>query len=59
MIVEHAIETDWKLMGAEKPAERSRDFYRFEWKVPAGKTAKREVVQERIRQQRYSAPRSE
>ncbi len=48
------IETDWKLVGAEKPAERSRDFYRFEWKMPAGKALVREVIQERIRQQKYS-----
>jgi len=49
LIVEHPIQSDWKLVGAEKPAERSRDFYRFEWKVPAGKSFVREVAEERTR----------
>lgn len=50
LIVEHPIQTDWKLVGTEKPAERSRDLYRFEWKVPSGKGLVREVVEERTRQ---------
>jgi hypothetical protein len=54
LIVEHPIDTDWKLIGSEKPAERSRDFYRFEWKVPAGKQFVREVAQERTRLQKYA-----
>jgi hypothetical protein len=52
LIVEHPIQSDWKLVGAEKPAERSRDSYRFEWKVPSGKGVVREVVEERTRQAR-------
>jgi hypothetical protein len=52
LIVEHPIDADWKLIGSEKPAERSRDFYRFEWKVPSGKSLEREVTQEQTRQQR-------
>jgi hypothetical protein len=47
LIVEHPIDADWRLTGNEKAAERSRDFYRFEWKVPAGQSAAREVVEER------------
>jgi hypothetical protein len=54
LIVEHPIDADWKLVGEEKPAERSRDFYRFEWKVSPGKGLVREVAQERTRRQEYS-----
>jgi hypothetical protein len=52
LIVEHPINPDWKLVGAEKPAERSRDFYRFQWKMPSGKGLVREIVEERTRQAR-------
>jgi hypothetical protein len=54
LIVEHPIHADWKLVGVEKPAERSRDYYRFEWKVQPGKGLVREVVQERTRRQNIS-----
>jgi hypothetical protein len=47
LIVEQPINPDWKLVGAEKPTERTRDVYRFEWKVPSGKGLTREVVEER------------
>jgi hypothetical protein len=47
LIVEHSVNPNWKLVGAEKPAERTRDVYRFEWKVPSGKGQVREVVEER------------
>ncbi|HZV03569.1 MAG TPA: DUF4139 domain-containing protein [Gemmataceae bacterium] len=50
LIVEHPINAYWKLVGAEKPSERTRDVYRFEWKVPSGKGRVREVVQERTYQ---------
>jgi hypothetical protein len=52
LIVEHPIHPDWKLVGEEKPAERSRDSYRFDWKAPSGKGLVREVVEERTRQAR-------
>lgn len=47
LIVEQPINSEWKLVGAEKPTERTRDVYRFEWKVPSGKGLTREVVEER------------
>lgn len=47
IIVEHPIQPEWKLAKPEKPAERSRDRYRFEENVPPGETAKLEVVEER------------
>lgn len=54
LIVEHPIDVQWKLVGEEKPSERTREFYRFEWKIPAGKGLTREVTQERINHQNYS-----
>jgi hypothetical protein len=47
LIVEQPVNPDWKLVGAEKPTERARDVYRFEWKVPSGKGLTREIVEER------------
>jgi hypothetical protein len=47
LIVERPISTDWKLVGEEKPIERTRSAYRFEWKVPSGKSLVRDVVEER------------
>jgi len=49
LIIEHPIRDDWKLVTPEKANEVSRDVYRFELSVPAGKTAKQEVVEERSR----------
>jgi hypothetical protein len=47
LIVEDPASPDWRLVDTEKPAERSRDFYRFEWKVPAGQSLTRSVTQEK------------
>jgi hypothetical protein len=55
VLVEHPIDVNWQLAGEEKPAERTREYYRFEWKVAAGKGLMREVVQERTDCQNYSA----
>jgi hypothetical protein len=49
LIIEHPIGTDWKLVTPEKPTERSRDVYRFQIEVPAGKTVKQEVIEEQTR----------
>src|SRR5437763_7827129 len=49
LVIEHPIRTDWKLVTPEKAAERSRDVYRFEVKVPAGKSLTHEVVEEMSR----------
>ncbi len=54
LIVEQPIEVDWNLVGEEKPTERTREFYRFAWKIPAGKGLVREVAQERTNRQSYS-----
>src|SRR5262249_52718653 len=49
MIVEHPIRADWKLVEPKKPGEQSRDVYRFEVTVPAGKTVQQIVVEEQGR----------
>src|SRR5262249_20984488 len=49
LIIEHPILQDWKLLSPAKATEQSRDFYRFELKVPAGKTVTQEVVEETSR----------
>src|SRR5207302_663457 len=38
---------EWTVTGKEQPALRSRDLYRFEWKVPAGTTKQFDVIEER------------
>jgi hypothetical protein len=48
-IIEHPITAGWKLLQPEKPAEKSRDVYRFEVKVAAGKTVSFKVTEEETR----------
>jgi hypothetical protein len=52
LIVEQPVREDWKLVEPARPAERSRDVYRFEWKVPAGKADRHEVAEEKTRFER-------
>ncbi len=49
LIIEHPLRDDWKLVQPGKADEVSRDVYRFNVPVAAGKTAKLEVVEERNR----------
>jgi hypothetical protein len=49
LLIEHPFRPDWKLAGPEKPQERSRDVYRFQVAVPAGKGAALEVIEEQDR----------
>jgi hypothetical protein len=48
-LIEQPIRAGWKLANPEKPAERSRDVYRFELAAPAGKTVSLYVVEEQDR----------
>jgi len=59
LIVEHPFNADWKLIAPAKPAERSRDVYRFQLPVAAGKTATLEVVEEQTRLDRLTLTSSE
>lgn len=47
VILEHPFRPEFKLTSADKPVETARDVYRFEVKVPAGKTVKQTVSEER------------
>src|SRR5439155_26638614 len=47
LLVEHPYRPEFHLANDLKPAERTRNLYRFELKVPAGKTGELEVVEER------------
>jgi hypothetical protein len=46
LIIEHPYRPAFKLVSEAKPAERARDVYRFEIKLPANKTADLEVAEE-------------
>jgi hypothetical protein len=46
LVIEHPYRQEFKLVTPKEASERSRDVYRFELKVPAGKSAKQEVVEE-------------
>jgi hypothetical protein len=49
VLVEHPVRNDFHLTDdTSKPAETASDVYRFEVKVPAGKTATQTVTEERV-----------
>jgi hypothetical protein len=48
VLVEHPVRNEFKLADTDKPAETASDFYRFQVKVPAGKTATQTVTEERV-----------
>ncbi|MDD3928095.1 MAG: hypothetical protein PHT33_15735, partial [bacterium] len=48
MLVEHPFLDGWELKSPLKADERTRNLYRFNLAVPAGKTGKLEVVEERM-----------
>src|SRR5262249_60888762 len=47
VLIEHPFRPEFALVSKDKPAERARDVYRFELKVPSGKSASEEVIEER------------
>jgi hypothetical protein len=46
VLIEHAVRNEFKLVDTDKPWETASDFYRFQVKVPAGKTDKQTVTEE-------------
>ena len=59
VLIEHPVRNDFHLTAdTSKPAETARDVYRFEVKVPAGKTEKQVVTEERVLNQRYALTNS-
>jgi hypothetical protein len=47
LLIEHPFRADFKLTSKEEPIERARDVYRFQVKIPAGKSASQTVTEER------------
>lgn len=54
MLLEHPRMAGWDLVQPQKPAEETRDLYRFEVEVPAGRTGEFEVAQHRVERQRLA-----
>jgi hypothetical protein len=52
VLIEHPFRPEFTLLSPQDPRERARDVYRFEVKVPAGKAARLDVVEERMLVQR-------
>ena len=48
VLLEHPVRDEYKLVETEKPAETASDVYRFQVKVPAGKTMTQAVTEERV-----------
>jgi hypothetical protein len=50
LLLEHPRAENWTLAAdTDKPAETGREFYRFAWEAPAGKTVQRRVSEETVR----------
>jgi hypothetical protein len=47
VLIEHPVRNDFRLVNTAKPSETASDFYRFELKVPAGKTESVAVTEEK------------
>jgi hypothetical protein len=47
LLLEHPYRAEFRLTSKDKPAERARDVYRFEVKLPQGQTASQTVTEER------------
>jgi hypothetical protein len=47
LLIEHPYRPDFRLTSKVEPAERARDVYRFELKLPAGHNASQTVTEER------------
>jgi hypothetical protein len=47
LLIEHPYRAEFHLTSKDKPAERTRDVYRFEVKLPTGQTASQTVTEER------------
>jgi hypothetical protein len=47
LLIEHPYRPDFRLTSKDQPSERARDVYRFELKLPAGRSASETVTEER------------
>ncbi|HTK76468.1 MAG TPA: DUF4139 domain-containing protein [Gemmataceae bacterium] len=59
LLIEHPYRPEFHLVNDLKPAERTRSLYRFEVKVPAGKDADQEIIEERDLQQSIALTNSD
>ncbi len=48
VLIEHPVRHDFTLVDTAKPAETASDFYRFQVRVPAGKTETQTVIEEKV-----------
>ena len=48
VLIEHPVRNQFELKDTDKPAETASDFYRFQVKVPAGKSEKQVVTEEHV-----------
>jgi hypothetical protein len=48
LLIEHPVRNDFKLVSDTKPVETASDVYRFQLKVPGGKTQTQTVTEERV-----------
>lgn len=55
VLIEYPLDTAWTLLAPEKPAEKTRDLYRFLVKAEPGKPARLDVEEEQITQQQVAA----
>lgn len=54
VVLEQPYRSDWHLVTPAKASERSRDVYRFEVTVPAGKSITQEVTEEQTHTQQFA-----
>jgi hypothetical protein len=54
LLIEHPYRSNFHLTSKDKPAERTREVYRFRVKVPAGKGVHLDVVEEADQRQDYA-----
>jgi hypothetical protein len=57
VILEQPIRSDWTLVDAKQALEKTRDLYRFQVAVPAGKVVAHDVVEEQPRVDEFSSRR--
>src|ERR1019366_1742660 len=55
VILEHPIRSEWKLTDAKKAVEQTRDLYRFQVAVPAGKLVTYDFVEDMPRVDNFAA----
>jgi hypothetical protein len=54
VLIEYPYDSTWKLLAPEKPAEKTRDMYRFMVKAEPGKPAKLSVQEEQVVSQQWA-----